>query len=153
MQPDYSNHTLYSLKSPTERYLWFTYQLLIVLLSLVGDTIILVGSRCYNAFNLHKLLVGIIEHLAVADMLYSVTSVAQSAVTLAADKWILGDFLCHVRVHVGYWDYCCTMWFTAILTVSKNLILKYPFRARVWGKHHAHRICFSIHPHYDTWTL
>ena len=61
----YDNYTLYGIHSKTDRQLLSVYCSLVFLSSLIGDTLILVGSLCYRAIRLHRLLVVFIQYMAL----------------------------------------------------------------------------------------
>ena len=90
----HDNYTLYGIQDRTERQLLIGYRSLISVSSLIGDTLILVGSLRYSAIKLHKILVIFIQHIAVADLLFVTFGVVPGAVSLAANDWILGEVMC-----------------------------------------------------------
>ena len=123
------NYTLYGIHDKTDRDLLAAYSWGIVLSCLVGDTLILVGSLRYKAIKLHKVLVVFIQYIAVADLAIAIFRVLPGAVSLTANEWVLGEFLC-------YFEYCvtCSVGGTICILVSalsltKLLIVKYPLRA------------------------
>ena len=73
---NYSDKALFGFKSNTERYLWAGWLAFVVVLSLLGDSLILIASIKYKAFNLHKMIVTFIQHIAVNDLLSAIGSVA-----------------------------------------------------------------------------
>ena len=125
----HDNYTLYGIQDRTERQLLIGYRSLISVSSLIGDTLILVGSLRYNAIKLHKILVIFIQHIAVADLLFVTFSVVPGAVSLAANDWILGEVMCYLNYFVN--DCCATAisLLMSALALSKMLIVKYPLRA------------------------
>ena len=125
----HDNYTLHGIPDQSTRNLLIAYRSLIALSSLIGDSLILIGSLRYNAIKLHKILTVFIRHLAVADLLYAVFTVLPGAVSLGADDWILGEILCYLNYFIN--DYCgilaCLL--SAALTLCKLLIIIYPLRA------------------------
>jgi hypothetical protein len=70
MQSD--NKTLYGIKDDAERFILVLWNVTVLVASLSGDSIILIGTIKYNAIKHYKMVVAIIQHLAVSDiMLYS----------------------------------------------------------------------------------
>ena len=69
---NFSDKTKFGIKNDTERYLWAGWLAFVVVSSLLGDSLILIASIKYNAFNLHKMIVTFIQHIAVCDLLQSV---------------------------------------------------------------------------------
>ena len=84
----------FRIPSPWKRYI-ATYQLFVVLSSLIGDTLILLASRNKDSFRLNKVLVTIMQHIAVCDISVSITHILPGAISLKADAWVLGDALCY----------------------------------------------------------
>jgi hypothetical protein len=90
------NYTLYGIHSRTERHLFIGYVSLISISSLIGDTLILIGSLRYNAIKVHKIVVVFIQYPAAADLVIVVLTMMPAAVSLTANHWILGDIFCCV---------------------------------------------------------
>ena len=65
-----------------------------MILSLTGDTIILISTIKYSAIKQHRLIVAVIQHMAACDLLLTVFRVSPSLLSLIADKWVLGEVLC-----------------------------------------------------------
>ena len=78
----FSNHTLYGIYSDAVRYLWAGYFVFVLLSSLIGDTTILIASIKYRAFKLHKVVVVIIQHIAVCDLLVLSTTMTFRTISL-----------------------------------------------------------------------
>jgi hypothetical protein len=124
----HDNYTLYGIHSRTERRLLIGFVSLISISSLIGDTLILIGSR-YKAIKLHKIMVVFIQYLAVADILVVLFSILPSAVSLAADGWVLGDIFCYLN-YIAYTSTAQTIsLLMSVLALSKFLIVKYPLKA------------------------
>ena len=125
----YDNYTLYGIHDKTERQLLVGYKSFILISSLMGDTLILIGSLRYNAIRLHKILVIIIQHIAAADLLLAIFSVLPGVVSLAANRWILGDIFCYMTyfANVNCGVLVCQL--MSGLALSKMLIVQYPLRA------------------------
>ena len=99
----FSNQTLYGIKSGPVRYLWAGYLVFVLLSSLIGDTIILIASIRYRAFKLHKVIVVIIQHIAVCDLLVSVTFTTARTISLLVNTNVLGGALCYLSPYLAYY--------------------------------------------------
>ena len=141
---DFSNKTLYGIKSDTVRHCWVGYFIFILVSSFVGDTTILIASIRYKAFNLHKLIVVIIQHIAVCDLFVSSLQGIPRLVTLIVDEWILGTFLCHTFSTFAYYFVPVGVFLICSMTTCKLLILKSPFRVQPITVKHAHVGCTTI---------
>jgi hypothetical protein len=135
------NNTIFKLHSDPERYTWVAYVLVVILSSLVGDTLILNASFQKDAFKLNKFIVTVIRYIAVFDLANIIVSAVPRAISLVADKWILGDALCNVTTYLRYFSFSAGCYSVAILTSSKFGLLKYPLRSATWTKKMAHLIC------------
>ena len=142
------NSTLYPAEiQNNERIFWIVYNLLIVLSSLIGDTTILIATIKYNAIKLHKVIVVIIQHLAVVDLLQSILRVTPTLLALAVDRWILGNFFCLLQEQITSLAFISTFLLTSYLAITKAWTIKFPLRTRTWTKRTAHKISGLI------WTL
>ena len=128
----------------TERYLWAGWLTFVVVSSLLGDSLILIASIKYKAFNLHKTIVTIIQHMAVSDLLNTVGSVAPAVLSAIYNTGSPNRFIDYWRFITVYYTTTCSSLFISTLALGKLLLLKYPFRQRSLTKKHAHKICAGI---------
>ena len=131
----------YRMRDTSDRCLWISYLLIVTLSSLVGDTIILIASVRYNAINLNKFIVVVMQHIAVCDLLQSVSFVLPTIISLIADEWILGYFSGYPISFLNSISFPASSILVCILTSSKLLLLKLPLRTGLWTKRNAHFIC------------
>ena len=143
MSHNYSNYTTYGIHNKAERYIWAMYMLFIILSSLIGDSLILVSSITYNAIKLHKFLIVIMQHLAVCDLISSVT-VSYALISLLSNGNVLGSFLCYVRVYTVNYIPPVSYYLVAVLATSKLMVIKRPFRSIRWTPIRAHFICIMV---------
>ena len=134
----------FGMHKNAERYFWASYVIFGVLSSLIGDTLILIASFHRDAFKINKILVIVIQHIAVSDLLYTISNSSPVAISLLANSWVLGKALCYVSVYVGFFAFPAGMSLIAVLTTSKFLILRYPLRAASWSTKRAHLVCSFI---------
>ena len=139
----YSNKTLYGIEDQALRCTWASYYIFVIISSLIGDTTILIASIKYRAFKLHKYMVIIIEHIAICDLMVTITAVITSTTSLFADRWILGEFLCYTLPYATYYFPVTGSLLICVMTSSKLFILKYPLKAVIWPSKRAHLICGS----------
>ena len=135
------NMTLADLPGEEEKVLWTVFHVLIALLSLSGDSIILVGTSRYKAIKLHRVLIVVIQHLAVSDLLQTVFRVLPIIVSLIGQGWVMGTFLCRVNMTSLYINAPATAMLTAVLSTCKLLIVKNPLKMDTWSRKKAHTIC------------
>ena len=139
-----TNNTASVMLSPAERYCILGYHLIIVISSLIGDTIVLVATIKYRAIKLHKFIVGLIVHIAVCDLTLTFSYVMPAAISLAADGWIFGNLLLCIRVYVTWFSFSASVFFVCALTSSKLFILKHPLRSRSLTERNVHVMCGCI---------
>ena len=124
-----------------ERYIWILFNTLVLLSSLLGDTLILYGTTRHNAITLHRVVVVIIQHLAVCDIFLAVFRVFPTVVSLITDRWVFGTSLCYLNDHVHWLCNPLVMALTCALSIAKFLSVKFPFRADTWTRKQAHMVC------------
>ena len=130
----------YGIQSDAERYFWAVYFLLALLSSLIGDSLILIASFQREAFKVSKLIVTVIQHIAIADLGSAIFSIP-SLTSLVANKWVLGNALCYVKVYASYAIYISALFFIALLTMIKFLLLRYPLIVSGFSTKRVHQIC------------
>ena len=131
------------IQNPAERFTWVLFFVIVLLSSLIGDSLILIASIKYNAFKLNKLIVVVIQHIAVCDLISSFMFVFPTMVSLAANKWVLGETFAYFMVFPNFHAYQASGLLISILTTMKVLLLKFPVRSKSWTKRQIHFICFS----------
>jgi hypothetical protein len=139
-----ANKTLFGIKHEAERYVLTSWSMMVILASLIGDSIILIGTVKYKAIKQHKVIVAVIQHMAVCDLLQTVFRVFPDTLTLLADRWIVGELLCHVEVAIIYVCSPVTMLLTSCLTTLKLIIVKKPLRVGTWTTKLGHKICAAM---------
>ena len=139
-----NNKTLYGIEDPNIRYIWAGYHFVVLISSIVGDTIILVASIKYNALKLSHFILATIQHIAVADLTLSVFYTFPEMVSLIADGWILGDTFCYVRDPISYFCVPALTLLVCVMTTGKWIQLKYPFRAWTWTREQAQKTCAAV---------
>ena len=133
-----------AIHSETERGIWVTWTVIVVLSSLLGDSLILIGTIKYKAIKLNKIIVAVMQHMAVCDILQTVLRVLPTTLALITDDWFLGEVLCHIHHNMGHVCNGVTLFLTCSLTTVKYLIVRYPFRARVWTARLGHKVCVAV---------
>ena len=136
-----NNITLYGIQNQTEKYFWICYLITILMSALFGDTIILIASAKYNAFKLNKFIIVVLQHMAVCDLILSVSYVLPPIISMIADKWILGEFLAYIVKGFIYLTYPMSTLLICVLATSKLLILQYPLKFKTCPNRRAHLIC------------
>ena len=111
-----------------------------VISTLVGESFILSAIQ-HNAIKLHRVVVTVMQHLSICDILLSLLWTLPTVISLSANHWIMGDFLCSLQLHVGNAFSPAASWLTCFLTISKSLTIRFPLRARSWSRRAAHAAC------------
>ena len=132
----------HKITNPWERYLLTSYLLIVLLSSLIGDTIILIASVRYNAVKLNKFLVIVMQHIAVCDLLLAISFIFPTIVSLIWDRWIFATVGGSIRYLVYSACARSNNILVCVLTTSKLLILKFPLRTRNWDENKGHCVCF-----------
>ena len=137
------DQTQHGIKSDAVRHLWAGYFVFVLLSSLIGDTTILIASIKYRAFKLHKVIVVIIQHIAVCDLLVSITDVFVKLVSLLTEDWVFGDFLCHFTSYSRYYFNPVNLLLICNMTTSKLLTLTFPLRCGTVTRQATHKVCMA----------
>ena len=135
---------MFAIKNDTERYLWADWLAFVFLSSILGDSLILIASIKYKAFNLHKMIVTFIQHMAVCDLVQSVGSVAPGTLSTIYNTGNPSRSIDYVRTFISYYTGTSSSVFISALTLGKLLLLKYPLRLGSLSKRHAHKLCAGI---------
>ena len=134
------------MENSTDMYTWAGYFIFVFLSSALGDSTILLATIRHNAIKLHKLIVVIIQHIAVCDLLVSTctVSVLPRAVSLITGGWVFGRFLCNVMTYTAYWFVPVGILLICCMTTCKLLILMYPLRIQSVTTKQAHSVCAAV---------
>ena len=137
-----NNATIYGIQDDLERYLWITYLLIVLISSLLGDSIVLIASNRCHAFKLNKFIIAVIQHMAVCDLMISGCFIIPTIISIVADGWILGTNMAYLQKYLEFWVFPMNYILVGVLTTSKYLLVRYPLRTRSWSKNKAH--CVSL---------
>ena len=138
---EYSNKTIYGIENDALRYTWAGYYLFVILSSLIGDTTILVASIKYKAIKLHRVIVTIIQHIAVCDLLVVTVDVFPTFITVIADRWVLGEYICYAVSFAPHHVFIASILLICATTTCKLLLLKYPLRFGTTSSKKVHLLC------------
>jgi hypothetical protein len=146
MTYNFSNHDLFAYESEGERHAYTAWLVFVILCSFLGDSTILVASIKYQAFQLHEMVIAFIQHIAVCDLLHSAAiSLPTLVSTICHDlSWNGSKVLNYTRFFVSYFIFTVSAFLISALTLSKLLLVKYPFRTQSWTKIHAHGLGLGI---------
>ena len=124
-----------------EKIVWIVFHVLITVLSLFGDTVVLVGTARYKAIKLHRIIVVVIQHLAVSNLLLTLARVIPALVSLVTERWVLGTVLCLANLNLSFICTPATAMLTLVLCAFKLFIVLRPLRSETWSRKRAHVIC------------
>ena len=80
------------------RYAYIAYLLFVMFSSLVGDSLVLVGTLKYQAMKINCFLVVLLQHIALVDILTCITYVLpQITYYMSSNRWVLGHLFCHAN--------------------------------------------------------
>ena len=138
------NKTLYGIKEDTERAALVIWSFITLISSLLGDSIILVSTTRYRAIKQHKVIVTVIQHLAICDLMQTVFRVIPVTMAMKKDVWVAGEFLCHVQDNVGWIGAVTTLLLTCTMTTFKLITVKHPLKAGTLSSKFGHRVCCLV---------
>ena len=110
------------------RYLLIGWCALTLLISLPGNTLILVASIKYNAIRLDKVAIILIENIAVADMGVALFTILPRMASAIAAGW---EYACDVSAPVTLLFSGASILMMSALNLSKLTCLLFPLRARM----------------------
>ena len=139
-----NNSTEYGIHNTGERCFWIIYLLIVLLSSLIGDSIILLASLRYNAIKLHGLLVAVMQHIAACDLLAALSYTLPTLTSLITNTWVFGETLGYLHLYFNVYSVQASTIFMCVLTTGKLLLLKFPVKTRGWGGRGAHCICILV---------
>ena len=141
---NYSNYTQFGMKNETERYFYAFWLTLVVLSSLFGDSLILIASKKYKAFKLNKMIVAMIQHMAVNDLLNALGCIFPALLSTIFFTRIPNRSMGYLRFFVGYYTAAVGSLLICSFTLGKVLLLKYPLRIGLMSKRCTNNICAVI---------
>ena len=142
--PEETKNNTIVIMSDAERFSWVAWLLFVFSCSFLGSVTILVASIKYRAFRLNQVIVTIIEHIAVCDILISLTVVLTQTVSMAKSRWVFGTTACYIRAYVAYYLTAVSIFFITAITVIKFILVKFPLKTRSWSRKQGHVICGAV---------
>ena len=133
-----------------ERTFFTVWMGTIIFTSLIGDSIILLATIKYRAIKQHKVVIAVMQHMAVCDLLQTVFRVLPMIlVTCIGCRYHLSSRLtevlfCHIQENMAWLTNTVTIMLTCALTTLKLVIVKYPLRTRSWSSRLGHKICTAV---------
>ena len=138
---NYSDRALFGNHSDAGRYIWILFTAFALLSSLIGDSTILIAAVKYKAFKLNRLIVVIIQHIAVADLMVAITFLFPKLISQITGGWAFGDLQCNISPYFTYYTVGLGIQLIAAMTTSKVFILQFPFRSVTFSRRRAHVVC------------
>ena len=141
---EYSNRTEFAIKGDAERYTWIVFHLFVLLSSLVGESLILIGSIKYRAFKINRLILVMIKHVAVSDLCMVFFIITPRTAALISNGPIYGTVLCKSFSFYCYYFSAAGVFQMCAMTTCKVATLQYPLRTNSLSSKHAQKGCFVI---------
>ena len=122
----------------------------VIFTSLIGDSIILLATIKYRAIKQQKVVIAVMQHMAVCDLLQTIFRVLPTTlVTCIGPNDLLSSYLveelfCHILTNMTWITNTVTIMLTCALTMLKLVIVKYPLRTRPWSSKLGHKICTAV---------
>ena len=103
-----TNHTVDDVFATGEGKVLALFDLFMLVFGILGNSIVLYGSRKYQAINIDKISIMLIEHLATAEILILVLHNLPIFLSLIFKEWILGEIFVPVLLKLLY-SLLCTI--------------------------------------------
>ena len=114
-----------------------TYMALIIILGIIGNSVVIYASTKYQTFDMDKITIFFVRHLACSDLLIVVFLGVPICVTHVAQGWVLGGVLCHVSAYTFAFLPITTLNFTVMVGLHRLLRCTCPRRLGMFNKNHA----------------
>ena len=138
------------IPNTVEIYSLIGFQIFVLISSLFGDVIILIATITENNFRLNKLIIVVIQHIAINDLAISLIWVLPGTVNMISmagwNYWILNpsSLASVLRYSFIHYLFSVSMYLVSALVTTKFIILKFPLRIQSWTKTRAHTLCVTI---------
>ncbi|KAL5250966.1 hypothetical protein ACHWQZ_G016633 [Mnemiopsis leidyi] len=137
--------------SPWTKNLLASWSIFSIILSLLGNTTVLVSSVCYKAIKLDKVSVVLIENIAVADLGETLFVILPTTWSLLTDQRTvfsffthdsLGKVLCYAVAHLQFLFPLASLFMICALNINKLVCLTSPLRSHVRSELPAYFVAF-----------
>ena len=132
------------IEDKTSQYCLIVYFWIVLLSSIIGDSIILAASISPNGIRLNRFIVTVMQHIAVSDLISCITYVSPFAVSSITNRWIIQGSLVDIRYYLDEVIYQINTMLITLLSTSKLLLLKFPNQASRWNNKRGHIACAAI---------
>ena len=139
-----NNKTLYGDWSDLKRGGAMTWGVATLLLSLVGNSIILIASLRFKVIRHSKMTVTLIEHIAASDLGVTLFGILPDVATLYILDWSHYPGFCSARFMAHGSFVSTSTYLVCALNVCKLLSLLYPLRSRMWSRKFATTLAITI---------
>ena len=119
---------------------WLTF---VGVVSLFGNSLVLVGSVKYGAIKLDSVTTTLIRHVAVADI-GTVLTFYPVAISFMSDKLYHGGKFCAARFYIGSTFQMFSLQLICALNASKLISVMRPLHSASWSKIRGHAIACMI---------
>ena len=93
---------------------------------ILGNGTVLYSSLRYNAIRLDRVSVVLIQNLAVADVLYTITNIIPRLITYITGKWVLGTVYCFISAHFSFILGSANAFIVLLITSYRLLLVTRP---------------------------
>ncbi|KAL5266212.1 hypothetical protein ACHWQZ_G003580 [Mnemiopsis leidyi] len=131
---------VYSIDDKAEKYVWIIYYVIVLLSSLIGDSIILAASIAPNGIRLNRFIVTIMQHIAVSDLISCFSFVLPKIASFISNEWVVEGLLGKIVYYLDSVILITNTTLIALMSTSKFLLLKYPIHVGRWTIKRGHVI-------------
>lgn len=139
-----TNKTVLGDWNDLERGGLMCWSVVILLLSLTGNTIILVASIRYRAIKQSKMSVTLIENVAVSDLGVTIFGIFPNLLTNFKYNIRHVPWLCVSQFALHGLCIASSIFLVCALNIFKLLSLKFPLRSRLWTRRVSVRVAIAI---------
>ena len=114
-----------------------TWQLILVLLGILGNGVVIFASTRYSTFNLDSVTVFFVQQLAIADLIYTVLLTTPCAITHIMRGWIFGKYMCYINGYLVGFLSPVNFFLTMVISLHRIFRCYYPMKMMRYVRYHA----------------
>ena len=126
--PAFSTTDPFAVKFSTSQFVLLgIYCIVATALSLLGNGTVLYASLRYNAIDLDRITVFLVQNLTIADILVTFFKLIPATITVCVGKWMLGDIYCFIAAQLHFIPLCANNFIILAITAYKLRMVTRPF--------------------------
>ncbi|KAL5271340.1 hypothetical protein ACHWQZ_G001843 [Mnemiopsis leidyi] len=126
-----TNHTADDVFATPAGKVLALFDFFMLVFGILGNSIVLYGSKKYQAINIDRISTTLIEHLATAEILILVLHNLPIFLSLIFKSWVLGPILCYLLAFLGTMPFVVEILILVSLACYRVLVIQQASRPQV----------------------